>query len=256
MKKFKKEIFLMLTLLACISFVFAWLTNRLDIDDPGWSGDWELFTNPCGSGATLQYVEVGLVNGAWSFIRNWGRFDGMVLWRYVTVVWPLFTDNSSRWVACNNSLNTGWCLDYKVRFFCDRMTRSGNCIGLPSNAYWNTVSTIIQYFIWGKWTPTLNGTYNTTPSTTECRFKCNSWYNYQWSGNLCSSGSITRTGNCFWLPANASWNTVSTITQYYVWGNRTPSLIGVYNTTPSTTECRFKCDIWYYYQWSGCFQTL
>lgn len=55
-----------------------------------------------------------------------------------------------------------------------------NCTWLPTNASWNSVWSVSRYWNGSVWTPTtLTGTYNETPSTSECRFVCNSgfWYN-------------------------------------------------------------------------------
>ena len=128
-------------------------------------------------------------------------------------------------------------------------TRPGICVGLPNWAMWNTVPVITQYYTSWVRTPTTWWVYNTIPSTTQCRFKCQSGYN--WNGNSCLIVVQLRIGMCVWLPSGAVWNTVSSITQYYNYASWIwlPNTWWVYNTIPSTTECRFKCQAWYV--WSG-----
>ena len=60
----------------------------------------------------------------------------------------------------------------------DEKTRVGNCTGLPGNAEWNTVSSITQTWNGSSWEPPTTGSYNTTPSTKECRFRCKSFYSW------------------------------------------------------------------------------
>ncbi len=73
------------------------------------------------------------------------------------------------------------------------------------------------------------------------------------NNNSNDSGSETRTVNCTGLPANAEWNTASSITQTKDGSSWTPSAAGTYNTTPSTKECRYKCVDGYAWNGSKCF---
>lgn len=52
----------------------------------------------------------------------------------------------------------------------------------------------------------------------------------------------TRIQVCTGLPENAQWNTASEITQTFNGSTWTPSEVGTYNETSSTSECRFKCQ--------------
>ena len=125
-------------------------------------------------------------------------------------------------------------------------TQSAKCTGLPSGAEWNTASSITQTWDGEKWVPeSTAGVYNTTASTTECRFKCKT--NYTWSGSACVAN--TKVSPCMNLPENASWNTASSITQTWDGEDWQPSTTGTYNTTSSTTQCRFKCNT--NYTWNG-----
>ena len=124
-----------------------------------------------------------------------------------------------------------------------------SCTGLPSNASWNTVSSITQTWNGSTWLPTLTGTYNETASTTECRYKCNA--DFHWNGLSCVSNTRTDQ-SCTGLPSNAQWNTVSTIDQTWNGSGWIPSTTAVYDITASTTECRYKCVADYHWDGSAC----
>ena len=121
---------------------------------------------------------------------------------------------------------------------CVNAKRNAECTGLPENAEWNTVSSITQTWNDEDWVPETAGSYNTNPSSTECRFKCNT--NYSWKNSRCAAD--TRTADCTGLPANAVWNSASSITQTWNGSDWIPANSGTYDTNPSSSECRFKCD--------------
>ncbi|MGI6394001.1 MAG: hypothetical protein ACOX2F_04635 [bacterium] len=131
---------------------------------------------------------------------------------------------------------------------CVEGLRTKDCTGLPQNAEWNTASFVTQEWNGSEWIPSTTGFYNETPSTSECRFKCKT--NYNWSGSQCVVG--TRTESCTGLPLNAEWNTVSEIPQMWNGSEWIPSLVGVHNETPSTANCRFKCNLNYGWDGSKC----
>lgn len=124
-------------------------------------------------------------------------------------------------------------------------TQSANCTGLPANAQWNTASSITQTYDGTEWYPSTAGVYNTTASTTQCRYKCKE--HYSWKNSQCVAD--TQSATCTGLPANASWNTVSSITQTWNGSSWQPTTTGVYNTTSSTSECRFGCNM--NYNWNS-----
>ncbi len=133
---------------------------------------------------------------------------------------------------------------------CVAATQTYTCTGLPANAVWNNVSSYTQTWTGEEWTPSATAaTYNTTASSTECRFICAT--NYSWKNSQCVAD--TRTANCTELPSTgASWNTVSSITQTWNGSSWQPTTTGSYNTTASTTECRFKCNTNYTWDGSKC----
>lgn len=129
---------------------------------------------------------------------------------------------------------------------CVADTQPANCLGLPTNAVWNTASSITQTWNGNAWTPSNSGTYNETPSSNECHYKCDT--DYHWENSACISN--TRTANCTGLPANSVWNTASSITQTWSSANGwQPSTSGTYSATPSETECKFKCKT--NYNWNS-----
>ena len=82
-------------------------------------------------------------------------------------------------------------------------------------------------------------------------YSCGCYENYSWNGSYCKADS--RTVNCTGLPANAKWNTASSITQTwngYAW--YPSSTTGTYNKTPSTEECRFICKDNYTWNYTEC----
>lgn len=64
-------------------------------------------------------------------------------------------------------------------------TQSAACTGLPYNALWNSVSEIIQTWddYLGVWVPSSVASYNETPGTNQCKFKCKT--GFKWNGSLC-----------------------------------------------------------------------
>ena len=133
---------------------------------------------------------------------------------------------------------------------CAADQQPATCTGLPANAQWNSVSEITQTWNGNSWAPSTAGTYNTSASTTECRFKCNE--NYNWDSSTSTCIAATKPASCTGLPTNASWNTASSITQTWDGHDWMPSNAGAYNETASSTECRFKCNQHYTWKNSQC----
>ncbi len=136
------------------------------------------------------------------------------------------------------------------KYICDSTHgwESGNCIdqktadcpSKPANTIWNDNGAdgiFIQIWNGDMWFPaTHTSTFSKTPG--ECNFKCTT--GHIWNNSECIE-TPTRVVNCTGLPANATWNSVESITQTWDGENWEPSNIGTYNTAISTTECHFKC---------------
>ncbi|MBQ4438903.1 DUF1566 domain-containing protein [bacterium] len=103
-------------------------------------------------------------------------------------------------------------VDTNVNVRCVRReaeSRETNCTGLIENSVWNTATQITQTWDWEtvSWTPSPEGSYNTNPSTSACRFKCDS--NSFRDGSRCLNpckpnpcNSIGETGTCLSKSAN------------------------------------------------------
>jgi hypothetical protein len=69
-----------------------------------------------------------------------------------------------------------------------------------------------------------------------------------WINRNAGCESTAHIASCTGLPvANASWNSVSSITQTWNGDEWTPSAVGSYYVTLSDTECRFRCNENYTY---------
>jgi hypothetical protein len=115
------------------------------------------------------------------------------------------------------------------------------------NWEWNTVDQIVQDWTGSGWTPLDTVSYNETPTTSECRFKCK--YGYTYDGGQCKN---TKTVNCTGLPAHAHWtsnnSTSKTITQNWTPANNwQPSSTGSNNSSTTANQCYFQCNKNYNY---------
>ena len=85
-------------------------------------------------------------------------------------------------------------------------------------------------------------------------YACGCLEHYSWTGSVCKADS--RVADCTGLPANAKWNTAESISQTWDGEEWYPSETGTYNTNPSSSECRFKCDSDYDWNGSQCWQPV
>lgn len=133
---------------------------------------------------------------------------------------------------------------------CTPETRTKECVDLPENAEWNSVSEITQTWNGEDWEPSNQGTFNEEVSETECRFKCRE--NYDWNGSTCIAE--TREADCDAKPENSVWNDGDkngTFTQTWDGTDWNPATHeAVFNKTPG--ECIFKCDDTHYWYNSQC----
>ena len=171
---------------------------------------------------------------------------------------------------------------------CDADSQLMECSDIPENATYNSVSAISQTWNGEDWFPSNESSFSETPSETECRFKCDPEYvwtgsmcklptpcdsnpctdvtnsteecsltdgnyvcgcieHYYWTGSLCEAEQQVKP--CTGKPENSSWNTAESITQTWNGTDWDPSTTGVYNTTASTSECRYKCNT--NYSWNS-----
>ncbi len=133
---------------------------------------------------------------------------------------------------------------------CDADSQPATCIDLPDNAVWNNVSEITQTWNGIDWAPSNIGSFNNAASTSECYFKCKEHYTWNSLTSICDADS--QPAVCIGLPENAFWNNVSEITQTWNGIDWIPSVVGTYNETASSEECRFKCAEDYHWEDSAC----
>ena len=130
----------------------------------------------------------------------------------------------------------------KSNVACDKNSR-------PANASWWNAN-INQTWNGTEWLPTTTGSFSNSAVDNQCRFYCNAHYN--WNGATCEAE--TKISACGTLPANAQWNSASSITQH--WDDSTsgfvPTLTPEYGTEATTTYCRYKCKENYEWKNSSC----
>ena len=99
-----------------------------------------------------------------------------------------------------------------------------------------------------------SGIANSTGScaATNGGYACGCLEHYSWTGSVCKADS--RVADCTGRPANAIWNTAESISQTWDGEEWYPSEAGTYNTNPSSSECRFKCEPDYDWNGSQCVQ--
>ncbi len=147
------------------------------------------------------------------------------------------------------------CIDEGTKFdwdtttsTCKGHTKPSGCDNesLPANASWWNAN-INQTWNGTEWLPTTTGSFSNSAVDNQCRFKCNSHYN--WNGATCEAE--TRISPCGTLPSNAQWNTASSIEQH--WDESVsgfvPTLTPQYGTEATTAYCCYKCQE--NYRWNG-----
>ena len=125
---------------------------------------------------------------------------------------------------------------------CVAKKQTSICTGLPENAQWNSVATVLQEWKGAAWDPSDVGIYSEEESLTECRFKCRE--NYTWSDGICVAN--TRVMDCSPRPAHSLWNATHFISQTWNGKEWLPALEPQYSVAASDTECKYICDTGYY----------
>ncbi len=112
---------------------------------------------------------------------------------YDTVLWSSSSSYSSAALAANFSNGTTGSknIDNTYEARCVRIWKENKkaaCSNeIPQNADWNSVSVITQTWDWetAQWLPSTTTVFNNETSEAECRFACNS--GYQWTETRCSA---------------------------------------------------------------------
>ncbi len=138
---------------------------------------------------------------------------------------------------------------------CEPAIQQVNCPAKKANSVWNDSATFTQTWNWSSWLPTSkSSSYNTSTSSNDCRYKCDTNYTWNTSTNTCVTD--TRAYNCAAKPwwVRTLYNTVSSYTQTRNGSARSPANDAVtnYSTTASSTSCRYKCSTHTTRNWSIC----
>jgi hypothetical protein len=84
-----------------------------------------------------------------------------------------FGDPTAPVRADYTDIGAAWPTDFDHRFApSEAATRSAACTGLPADAVWDTVDTIVQTWDGGAWVPTNVGAFDSSETTTACHFVC------------------------------------------------------------------------------------
>ena len=193
------------------------------------------------------------------------------------------------WESCDDWDQVGgdWC-----SATCSRETDTQACLYLPSDTIPNTATSITQTCQSSNGasctsrTPSNIYTYSASASASQCYYKCDTWYTWDWfsctlavscwnwvvqwtetcddwdqvGGDWCNSSCKRETWSqaCLYLPPNTIPNTAISITQTCQSSNgasctsRTPNNIYSHNDTASTSQCYYKCDApWYTRSWAS-----
>ena len=133
---------------------------------------------------------------------------------------------------------------------CVAATQIYTCTGKPENAVWNTVSEYIQTWDGSDWIPAAsNATYNTNASTSECRFKCDT--NYNWNDSTKKCDAATQQAGCSAKPANSLWNDGGANGMFMQTWNGSAWIPASYDSIYSIAAgiCTFTCDT--NYNWNN-----
>lgn len=175
---------------------------------------------------------------------SWYTISSMLDWEQKTFSKIVNITNWSQeyflTLKCEN-----WELDFLNAIETSSNSRQVNCSWLPNWWVWNSVSTITQNWNWSTWLPTSTWSYNTTPTNSECRFTCDSWYiRSNWNcieiPNSLSLSHIPNYRN-FTISWNASWLISNTCKLQYskdswsTWTDLTWLNYDCWNTLSSTS---------------------
>ena len=173
--------------------------------------------------------------------QTYSGADGSGSWSPSTTgTYNASTAANQCYFKCNDGYHneSGTCVSSADRVY--------TCSGKPANAVWTYTNSDSQSYTqsWNgsAWTPAASSaTQSNEASAAKCNYKCKDHYN---NGSTCTAD--TRTFTCSGLPENAQWNSVSSYTQTWDGTEFAPvDSTATYNTTASTTSCRFKCKSGY-----------
>ena len=177
-----------------------------DLNEGGYS-DWQL--------PSIAVLETLVLNVWGEGHSKFGEND--FLWSYT------HSGSSADGVYFYNGKSESKSVDEFFYARCFRMemrAREAECIDLPKNAEWNTVSSISQ--TWSEtdsWYPDNRGSFDESPSTQECRFKCKEHYTYDYDQSICRDSNDPP--RC--TPYNGIPCQVYQDYHWYIWSPRAPN---------------------------------
>ncbi len=192
---------------------------------------------------------------SWFTLSNWTCIEDKCKWNIPanaisnatsqdwTILWVY---NNTSWVCtfkCKTNYNWNWSS-------CNPATKTSACTSIDTNtSIYNTVDKITQTWNWNTWIPSNITTYSATESTSECRFKCKSGYQYSTWTKKCeeSTKNITCLNITNWIFYNGSTNYTFTVPI-----SSNISNIPTFNSNPTQKTCQYKCKNWYTWNWTLC----
>ena len=120
-----------------------------------------------------------------------------------------------------------------------KTTKYTPCTGLPENAKWNTVFGISQTYDGSRWIPSEIGYFNSNASSEECRFICDT--NYNWDPDLNRCVAQSKLTSCSGKKPNSVWNEATKINQTWNGEAWEPSETPVFSESSCSESCCFKC---------------
>lgn len=180
----------------------------------------------------------------WTFDQN--TSESNATWQSVSKTWHY----SATWDICTFTCKENYSWDTETST-CKADTKASECLWLDTNWVWNTVASITQTWNGTDWAPTLVWVYSETASTTTCNFKCNSWYTWDSTNNICKADDCT-------MPATDTYSTLTynipTPLALLHWNTETKIWTRTFWTSPTnwtvTANFPYTCTAWVLTEWA------
>ncbi len=234
----------------CNDWVFDWSNSYIYISCSKWipdncSSSWSyIYNNHTYSIPALNHAQTATnINSSNVSENNWTFYYTIANVTCNDWVFNISENVTPTVVSCNSGYYPSWssCLTYV----------NWACTSLPANAWYHNNTTSYTLVNAPNWT-TLSATtawYNASPTANTCQYKCNSLSYWWWSSCLTYVNWA-----CTSLPANAWYhnNTTSyTLVNAPNWTTLS-AVSALYNASPVANTCQYKCQTWYYWNWSSC----
>ncbi|EKD66266.1 MAG: hypothetical protein ACD_49C00055G0003 [uncultured bacterium (gcode 4)] len=217
--------------------------------------EWQITQTPCTANNTYQ-------DSTWQTTCK-----TVQSWYYSTPIWTWPKTWETQCEAnnyCVNWVKTSCAVNYSSSVGstslagCTANTQVVTCWTIPANTIRNTATSITQTWNWTTWLPATTTSYNTTVSTADCRYTCNTWFHTEnaWVSCISNTQSCTITNwvwsQTWWWSARWTCTVVSCNSWYTVSGNT--CIVASYpgcNTTDITvwTQKWAACNIWTTISW-------